>query len=175
MNYFGRPVVLYFCRILRKLFNSWSISDLMTKKLYQKWRQLCLGARSIQHCNVLSEKINFSAHSARRAAIFWTDHLDPLNFNVFFFRDSPTPPLCLKMAKCAIFSHFCGTHFENTPKVGLHREKFYIGNFSQNFFGDFYICWECPISISEKFSLKIFHGDRQRQNHPGPTDFLKLD
>ena len=57
MNYFGRPVVLYFCRILRKLFNSWSISDLMTKKLYQKWRQLCLGARSIQHCNVLSEKL----------------------------------------------------------------------------------------------------------------------
>ena len=118
--------------------------------------RLGLGVRSIQHCNVLSEKINFSAHSARRAAIFWTDHLDPLNFNVFFFRDSPTPPLCLKMAKCAIFSHFWESHFESIPKVGVHREKFYIGNLSQIFFGDFYICWEYPISISEKFSIKKF-------------------
>ena len=156
MNYFGRPVVLYFCRILRKLFNSWSISDLMTKKLYQKWRQLCLGARSIQHCNVLSEKINFSAHSARRAATFWTDHIDPLNFNVFFFRDSPTPPLCLKMAKCAIFSHFCGTHFENTPKVGVHREKFYIGNFSQIFLVISIYVGSMSFHFQKMFNKKFF-------------------
>ena len=128
---------------------------------------ICLGARSIQHCNVLSEKINFSAHSARRAAIFWTDHLDALNLKVLFFSWLSDPPLCLKMAKCAIFSHFCRTHFENTPKVGLHREKFYIGNFSQNFFGDFYICWECPISISEKFSIKNFSRWPTTSESPG--------
>ena len=133
----------------------WSYIDYITFKKYLT-NYICLGARSIKHCNVLCEKINFSAHSARRVAIFWTDHLHPLNFNVFFFRDSPTPPLCLKMAKCAIFSHFWESHFESIPKVGVHREKFYIGNFSQNFFGDFYICWECPISILEKFPIKNF-------------------
>ena len=39
---------------------------------------ICLGARSIKHCNVLCENINFSAHSARRVAIFGIDHIDPL-------------------------------------------------------------------------------------------------
>ena len=31
---------------------------------------ICLGVRSIEHRNVLGEKINFSVHSARRIAIF---------------------------------------------------------------------------------------------------------
>ena len=127
----------------------WNNIDYITFKKYLT-NYICLGARSIKHCNVLSEKINFSAHSARRAAIFWTDHLDPLNFNVFFFRDSPTPLLCLKMAKCAIFSHFWESHVESIPKLGVHREKFYIRNFSQNFFGEY------PILFSEKIPIKKF-------------------
>ena len=57
-----------------------------------------------------------------------------------FFWTPLTPPICLKMTKCAIFSTFWESHFKNTPKVGVHRENFNIGNLSQIFFGDFYTC-----------------------------------
>ena len=43
--------------------------------------KICLGVRSIEHRNVLGEKINFSVHSARRIAIFWRDDLGPLYIN----------------------------------------------------------------------------------------------
>ena len=101
---------------------------------------ICLGVRSIEHRNVLGEKINFSVHSARRIAIFGRDDLDPLNINANLFWTPLTPPICLKMTKCAIFSTFWESHFKNTPKVGVHRENFNIGNLSQIFFGDFYTC-----------------------------------
>ena len=58
------------------------------------------------------------------------------------FRPHLTPPICLKMTKCAIFSTFRESHFEHTPKVGVRREKFNIGNVAQFFFGGFYICWD---------------------------------
>ena len=70
-----------------------------------------------------------------------------------FFR---TPPLCLKMPKCANFGLFWSFHFKDAPKVGVHREKFNIGNVAQNFFGDFYICWDYVISFSQHFPIKIF-------------------
>ena len=44
-------------------------------KRKQIMRYIYLGVRSIEHCNVLSEKNHFSAHSARRVAIFGTDHI----------------------------------------------------------------------------------------------------
>ena len=41
-----------------------------------------------------------------------------------FFRAHPTPPICLKTPKCAIFSPSLAFHFKNHPKVGVYREKF---------------------------------------------------
>ena len=40
-----------------------------------------------------------------------------------FFRTPPTPPICLKMPKCAIFGLFWSFHLKDTPKVGVHCEK----------------------------------------------------
>ena len=47
------------------------------------------------------------------------------------FSDPPDPPLCLKMPKCAIFGPFWPFHLKHTPKVGVHRENFNIGNVAQ--------------------------------------------
>ena len=72
------------------------------------------------------------------------------------FRSHLTPPICLKMPICAIFSTFWESHLKHTPKVGVHREKFNIGNVAQNFFGGFYICWDYVISFSQHFPMKNF-------------------
>ena len=72
------------------------------------------------------------------------------------FRSHLTPPICLKMPICAIFSTFWESHLKYTPKVGVHREKFNIGNVAQNFFGGFYICWDYVISFSQHFPMKNF-------------------
>ena len=49
---------------------------------------------------------------------------DPLYFGVGIFRAHPTPPICLKTPKCAIFNPSLAFHFKNHPKVGVYREKF---------------------------------------------------
>ena len=71
----------------------------------QKYGQfiICLGVRSIEHRNVLGEKINFSVHSARRIAIFGRDDLDPLNINANLFLDPPDPPYMSKNDKMCHF------------------------------------------------------------------------
>ena len=129
-----------------------------------------MGVRSIEHRNVLGEKINFSVHSARKIVIFGRDDLDPLNINANLFW---TPPICLKMTKCAIFSTFWESHFKNTPKVGVHRENFNIGNLSQIFFGDFYTCYEYAISFSTKFLIKNF--SRWASTSPSPESHLLFE
>ena len=54
------------------------------------WREIIsLGVRSIEHLNVLSEKINFSAPGGPKSAKFDPGHLDPIyfevgNFSLFF-------------------------------------------------------------------------------------------
>ena len=92
------------------------------------------------------------------SAIFGTIDLDSLYFEVHIFLDPPTPPapICLKMPKCAIFGTFWLCHFKNTPKVGVHREKFNIGKVAQIFFGGSYICWDYVISFSQHFPIKKF-------------------
>ena len=79
--------------------------------------------------------------------IFWGPH---------FFGPPPTPPICLKMPKCAIFGLFWSFHFKDALKVGVHREKFNIGNVAQIFFGDCYICWDYVISFSQHFPMRKF-------------------
>ena len=83
-----------------------------------------------------------------------------------FFWTPPTPPICLKMPKCAIFGLFWSFHFKDTPKVGVHREKFNIGNVAQIFFGDFYICWDYVISFSQHFPIKNFSPSASTSSSP---------
>ena len=54
------------------------------------------------------------------------------------------------------FGLFWSFHFKDAPKVGVHREKFNIGNVAQIFFGDFYICWDYVISFSQHFPMRKF-------------------
>ena len=58
-----------------------------------------LGVRSIEHPNVLSEKINFSAPGGPKSAKFDPGHLDPIYFEVGNFSASPDPPYMSKNAQ----------------------------------------------------------------------------
>ena len=51
-----------------------------------------LGEQSFKHANVLSEKINFSAPGGPESAIFDTDDVDPLYFEVSIVLAPPDPP-----------------------------------------------------------------------------------
>ena len=85
---------------------------------------ICLGVRSIEHPNVLSEKNNFSAPGGPKSAKFDPGHLDPIYFEIGNFSALPDPPICLKMPKCAKFCTFGESRLKHTPKVGVYREKF---------------------------------------------------
>ena len=60
---------------------------------------ICLGVRSIDHPNVLSEKINFSAPGGPKSAKFDPGHLDPIYFEVGNFLASRDLPYMSKNAK----------------------------------------------------------------------------
>ena len=64
---------------------------------------ICLGVRSIEHPDVLSEKINFSAPGGRKVAIFGMKDLDPQYFDVRNFSDPPDPPYMSKNANMCYF------------------------------------------------------------------------
>ena len=87
--------------------------------------------------------------------------LDPSKIHVWIFlTPNPTPindgpswsnlPICAKSGKVFLSGQ------ESNPKVWVYREKFNIGNFTQNFFVVFHTCWEYAISFSEKFSMLKF-------------------
>ena len=57
-----------------------------------QYSPLGFGAQSIEHANVLSEKINFSAPGGRKVAIFGMENLDPLYVDVSNFSAPPDPP-----------------------------------------------------------------------------------
>ena len=61
------------------------------------------GAQSIEHGNVLSEKINFSAPGGRKVAIFGMEDLDPQYFDVSNFSVPPDPPYMSKNANMCNF------------------------------------------------------------------------
>ena len=65
--------------------------------------QICLGVRSIEHPDVLSEKINFSAPGGREVAIFGMEDLDPQYFDVSNFSVPPDPPFISKNDKMCYF------------------------------------------------------------------------
>ena len=60
---------------------------------------ICLGVRSIERPDVLSEKINFSAPRGPKSAKFDPGHLDPIYFEVGNFLASPDPPYISKNAQ----------------------------------------------------------------------------
>ena len=102
-------------------------------------KKIIVGTQDIQYSRFLVQLT--LTHYILRSTSFWTP---------------PTPPICLKMPKCAIFGTFWLFHFGNTPKVGVHREKFNIGKVAQIFFGGSYICWDYVISFSQHFPIKKF-------------------
>ena len=55
-------------------------------------RYICLGVRSIEHPDVLSEKINFSAPGGPKSAKFDPGHIDPIYFEVGSFSALSDPP-----------------------------------------------------------------------------------
>ena len=73
-----------------------------------------------------------------------------------FFRAHPTPPICLKTPKCAIFSPSLAFHFKNHPNVGVYRETFKTGKLAQNFSGLLYMWGLCPLIFGEMSSFKLF-------------------
>ena len=78
-----------------------------------------------------------------------------------YFWTPPTTPICLKCLKSLKFSPSWLSGEKNHLKVGVYRENFNIGNVAQNFFMDFYICWQYAISFSAKFPMLKFS--------PGPS------
>ena len=87
-------------------------------------------------------------------------------------RPHPTPPICLKMPKCAKFCTFGESRFKHTPKVGVHRENLLMGNVAQTFFGAFYICWDYVISFSQHFPMRKF--SPSPSTSPSPESHLLL-
>ena len=79
-------------------------------------RSIGFGAQSIEHANVLSEKINFSAPGGRKVAIFGMEDLDPLYFDVSNVSAPPDPPYMSENAKMCYFLHFSGVPFRTYPK-----------------------------------------------------------
>ena len=117
-------------------------------------KPICIGDKLFRCGDFFFWKNYCGAPGGPISAIFATITLDPLYFEVNIFLDPPTPPICLKMPKCVIFGLFWLFHFKDVPKVGVHREKFNIGNVAQIFFGDFYIYWDYVISFSQHFPIK---------------------
>ena len=71
--------------------------------LSQNLEKICLGAQSIEHANVLSEKNHFSALAGPKVAIFGRDDLDPLHFYVSNISVPPDPPFMSKNAQMCNF------------------------------------------------------------------------
>ena len=81
-----------------------------------------------------------------------------------YFWTPPTTPICLKCLKSLKFRPSWLSGEKNHLKVGVYRENFNIGNVAQNFFMDFYICWQYAISFSAKFPMLKFS--------PGPSTLV---
>ena len=117
---------------------------------------LCASVIGFSSKDFFSEKIILGPREVQISwfLVLWS--LTHYILRLVFFRDQPTPPICLKMPKCANFSTFWESGEKNHLKVGVHRENFLIGNLAQNVFMVFYICWEHNISFLAKFPMRKF-------------------
>ena len=121
-----------------------------------RYRCICIGAQSIEHANVLSEKLISQHWGVQKSPSLEEMTLTHYILMSVIFRAHLTPSICLKTPKCAIFSTFWESHLKHTPKVGVHRENLLIGNVAQTVFGGFYICWDYVISFSQHFPMRKF-------------------
>ena len=120
--------------------------------------KIIVGPQGIQYPRFLAQLT--MTHYILRSTSFWTP---------------PTPPICLKMPKCAIFGTFWLFHFGNTPKVGVHREKFNIGKVAQIFLVVPIYVGTMSFHFRNIFPLKSFHRHRHRHQHQCSTHFLEFD
>ena len=67
---------------------------------------ISLGEQSFKHADVLSEKINFSAPGGPKSAIFDTDDVDSLYFEVSILSAPRDPPYMSKNGKTCYFYDF---------------------------------------------------------------------
>ena len=79
-----------------------------------------------------------------------------------------------KLKKCVKKVLFWLSQILGTPKVGVHREKFNIGNFAHLFFMALYICWDYVISFSQHFPMKIFSPSSPTSPSPESGAFLEI-
>ena len=121
-------------------------------------KKIIVGPQDIQYQRFLVQLT--LTHYILRSTSFWTP---------------PTPPICLKMPKCAIFGTFWLFHFGNTPKVGVHREKFNIGKVAQFFLVVSIYVGTMSFHFRNIFPLKSFHRHRHRHQHQCSTHFLEFD
>ena len=133
--------------------NIWYIRD---KFNIDFLKEICASVIGFSSKDFFSEKIILGPREVQISwfLVLWS--LTHYILRLVFFRDQPTPPICLKMPKCAKFSTFWESHEKNHLQVGVHRENFLIGNLAQNVFMVFYICWEHNISFSVKFPMRKF-------------------
>ena len=119
-------------------------------------RNICASVIGFSSKDFFSEKLLWGPRRSNSRNVFVSWSMTHYILRLVFFRDQPTPPICLKMPKCAKFSTFWLSHEKNHLQVGVHRENFLIGNLAQNVFMVFYICWEHNISFSAKFPMRKF-------------------
>ena len=67
---------------------------------------VCVNSRS--NMRMFFRKIKFSAPGGKKSAIFDTDDLDPLYFEVGNFWAPPVPPYMSKNAQMCLFYHVLG-------------------------------------------------------------------
>ena len=101
------------------------------------------------------KKLNFSAPGGQTSAIFDTEDLDLLYFEVGNVLAPPNPPYMSKNAHiCATFSTFWESHEKHTPKEGVYRENFNIGNLALLVF--FTIFWKMKSDFLKEKNTRLY-------------------
>ena len=108
-----------------------------SKIFWIRLKGLSIGDKLFRYGDLFLKKIIVGPQEAQNPQFLLQLPLTHYILRSIFFRIHSTPPICLKMQKCVIFGLFWSFHFKDTPKVGVHREKFNIGNVAQTFFGGF--------------------------------------
>ena len=81
---------------------------------------------------------------------------DLLYFKVGIFRDQPTPPICLKIPKCANFSTLWVSGEKNRLKVGVHRKKLWLEIYPRICSWSLIYVGTVPFNFRQNVQLKIF-------------------
>ena len=94
-----------------------------------------LGERSFKHAIVLSKRINFSARGRSRSPFLIQMMFTHYILRLVLFWPHPTPHICLKMPKCAIFITFWESQKKIHPKYGSTVKNLTLTFLPQIFLG----------------------------------------